>query len=800
MFRNYLTVAFRNFKRNKVFTFLNVIGLALGVTCALLVFMLVNLHLGYDTFHEKVDRTYRVVTQLFFDGEMKTPGTPTPTASSLREEIAQVETVGEFFDMEQIMLTVDDSGEKKKYFYEELEGAYTSPDFFEIFDFNWRSGSPTSMDEPNQIILRQKLATELFGTSDPMGKQIRVNNEFDATVAGVLADEPENSDVWRAAYVSFPTFANANPDHETEWGSVSSSHQLYITLPAGTDPALVDAQLEKLVDKYHVEDAGKAPGGGNAWAHSLQPLSDVHFNGDYGGLVNKSLIWALALVGLFLIGTACINFINLATAQALSRSKEVGIRKVVGGNRRQLFSQFMLETGAIVLLAIVLAVALVNPILPSVNELTRSNMTFNLLNDSYLWVFLLTTFIGVTLFSGTYPALVLAGFKPALAVKGKITTQTLGGFNVRRTLVVAQFAISQLLIISVAVMTMQMDFLRNIDYGFNKDAIVVLSLPENESQKLNTLRNQLEAVQGVQRLSFSRSTASSSSQSWSHFNFENREEYEPWQIMRRPADSEYLETYEIELVAGRNLVESDTVREYLVNEEFVKKIGLGSPAEAIGKSLAIWDSPGPIVGVVKNYHQSPANRAGVAPLAIATRSSSYRAANLKISTADVPKTLASIEKIWTETYPEEFYEYEFFDERIEKFYELESILLTLIRTFCGVAILIGCLGLYGLVTFLVARKLKEIGVRKVLGASVGSILGLFGKEFIRLILIAFVIAAPLGYFAMDTFLSDYENAIELSGGIFLGAILVTMLIAAGTVGWHSWQAARMNPAEVLKSE
>lgn len=800
MFRNYFIVALRNFRRNKVYTLINILGLALGITCAMLVYMLVNLHLSYDTFHEKSDRIYRVTTDLYFEAEMHTPGCPVPMGNVMREEFPQIEAMAEYFDMEEIMITVEELNEKKKYQFDELEGAYVGSTFFDLFDFKWLSGSPSSLDEPNKVALRKKTAELLFEDIDPIGQQIRINNEFDVTVVGVLEDEPENSDYWRAAYVSFPTYVADNEDRMTEWGSVSSSQLLFALLKEETTKKAVDDQLVSLVEKYHKDDAGKAPDGGNAWKHKLQPLSDIHFNGEYGGDVEKPMIYAIALVGLFLILTACINFINLATAQALGRSKEVGIRKVVGGSRNQLFGQFMLETGAIVFISIVLAAALVNPVLPFINDLTDSNLTFNLIKDSHLLVFLVAMLFGVTILSGIYPALVLAGFKPALAVKGKITTQTLGGFNVRRALVVAQFAISQLLIIVVAVMTMQTDFLKKMDLGFNKDAVVSVNLPDGDMQKLKTLRTQLQNVRGVEKISFSWTTASSSNHNWTSFVYDQREEAEQSQILIRPADSHFTDVYEIPLVAGRNLMESDTVREFLVTEEFITKMEIPTPEDALGKMLRVWGKQGVIVGVMKNHYQSPANYQGFAPMAISTYGGRYRNANIKISNADVPGTLAGIEKVWSSSFPDNYYDYQFFDERVEGYYELEEILLSLIRGFCMVAIFIGCLGLYGLVTFLVARRLKEVGVRKVLGASITSILGLFGKEFVRLIIIAFIIAAPLGYFAMDAFLADYENAINLSWGIFIGAILLSTLIAAITVGWHSWKAANSNPSEVLKSE
>jgi len=352
----------------------------------------------------------------------------------------------------------------------------------------------------------------------------------------------------------------------------------------------------------------------------------------------------------------------------------------------------------------------------------------------------------------------------------------------------------------VAVMTLQTDFLKKMDLGFNKDAVVSLSLPDGDVQKLNTLKTRLNNVQGVEKLSFSWTVASSSNHNWTSFTYDQREEPEKSQILVRPADADFIDVYEIPLVAGRNMMPSDTVREFLVTEEFIKKREIPGSEEGLGKMLKVWGKEGTKVGIMKNHYQSPTNYQGFAPMAISTYGNRYRNANLKISNSDVSGTLAGIEKVWKEAFPDNFYEYEFFDERVAGYYEMEEILLKLIRGFCMVAIFIGCLGLYGLVTFLVARRLKEVGVRKVLGATIGNILGLFGKEFVRLILFAFLIAAPLGYFAMDAFLADYENSIQLSWWIFAGAIFISAIIAAITVGWHSWQAATSNPTEVLKTE
>lgn len=801
VFRSYLTLALRNFKRHKSFTIINVIGLALGICCALLIYLLVNLHTSFDQYHRQADNTFRLVTDIYFGDILHTPGVPIPLAEAIKEEIPQVEKITAYSSMSRVMIAVEKNGKKKKYKDDDVAGAFVQPAFFDIFDYTWKQGEPAALEEPNTVAISEKVAEMVFGQQNPVGEQMKIDNEETYTVVGVLERIPENTDFRSNVFCSYSTLEKQPywKENKSNWGSVSSDDQCFATLAKGYSKSDLDQALISFNDKYHEVDKGKRPSGQNAWATIAQPIKDRHFDTNYDGLADYSLIWALTLVGLLMIITASINFINIATAQALTRSKEVGVRKVVGGTKGQLFRQFMMETGVIVFFSVLLACALVKPTLPYLSELVMSDIQFNLLSDQKLWLFLLLTFVVVTLLSGVYPALVLTGFEPAVAVKGRVTSQSLGGFNVRRALVVGQFAISQLLIIGALVMTAQLDFMKKTDLGFNKDAVVVLDVPEQDKVKMQTLKNRLVEIKGVDKLSFSGTTPASGSNNSTNIRFEGRQEDEEWQITTRPADDHFLDVYDIQLIAGRNLNPSDTIREYLLNETAMKKMGINSPDEIIGKSIDVWGYDAPVVGIVKDYFTSSLVQ-DIKPVCIMTHQRQYYSANLKVNTQEIPKTLASIEKIWQEMYPDHFYEYDFLDERLEGFYQMESILLTLIRSFCGIAILIGCLGLYGLVTFIVARRLKEIGVRKVLGASISSILGIFGKEFAVLIGIAFLIAAPLGYFAMSGYLQDYAYAIELGVGTFMAAIVLTGFIAMVTVGWHSFKAAKVNPAEVLKSE
>ncbi|MCK6693681.1 MAG: ABC transporter permease [Thermoanaerobaculia bacterium] len=793
MLRNYLTVAFRNLRRHGSYTAVNVAGLTLGITCGLLIFLLARFHLSTDTYHAKADRIYRIVTDLHFGNRIQTPGVPYPFAKAFRSDFPEVEVVAQTRFLYNSLVSVGSKGtEQRKKFMLEQEMGFFEPEFFDVFDYQWLKGDKNVLREPFTAAITTSMAAKLFGDQNPVGQTIRVDNKQEYKVAGLLADIAPNTEFKREIFLSYASYQSITPKEDLEhWGGVSSNQQCFVVLPPAVKAADIEQNMKPFIKKFH-EDHDK-------WEHHLQPLSDMYFNPDYGGDVPKALLWALVVVGLLLVGTAGINFINLATAQALNRSREVGVRKVVGSSRMQLFTQFLLETGIITLFAVLSSLALAYWLLPAVNDLTHSKIAIEWSNDFTLWAFLLAMLLGVTLFSGAYPALVLAGFKPVQALKGKITTQTLGGYSVRRGLVVAQFVICQILVIAALVITGQMRLLKNASMGFQKEAIVMLPLPQTDKSKAQTLRQQLMQVSGVKNVSFAFDSPAGNTNNTTNCRFDTRQEDELWQIDTRPADEHFLETFGLQLVAGRNLQPSDTVREYLINETALKKLGLSAPDEAIGKSFRVWGIKAPIVGVVRDFH-TRSLREEIGPVVLMSSLDNYMACGVKIDLSQTTRTLAVLEKTWNQIFPDEYYSYEFLDDRIARFYEMESALLGMVQGFCGIAIFIGCLGLYGLISFTAARKKKEIGVRKVLGASTGQILGLFGKEFIRLILLAFLLAAPVGWWAMNNWLEDYPYRIALNAGIFLLAIGLTLLVAALTVSAQSVKAALAQPADSLRTE
>jgi ABC-type antimicrobial peptide transport system permease subunit len=571
--------------------------------------------------------------------------------------------------------------------------------------------------------------------------------------------------------------------------------QCYTLLRPGVTVAQAENAMAPYVKKYR-------PTSKNVHHYKLQPLADVHFSPNYGGPMEKRNLWILSIIGLFLIVTACVNFINLATAQALKRSKEVGVRKVLGGIKGQLFWQFISETAIISAIGIVIAIVLSFLILPFANDFFKSQMVLNLFSDSQLVLFIIALGVVVTFFAGSYPGLILAGFQPVIALKGKLSHQNIGGFNTRRTLIVAQFAISQILIIGMVVIMNQMRYAKQSDPGFDKEAIAMVEVGHDSTRlKAKTLKNEISALPGVEKVSLCYA-APASDEAWNNsIRFDNQPEEVNFRTSIKAADEVYLSTFGLDLVAGRNMFPSDTVREFLVNEAFTRKLNFKSPQEAIGKIIVAngGSMVAPIVGIVKDFHDKSFHE-DINAVAITTYSEDYSYYAVKLNLATARRTLAAIEKAWLQKHPDQLFEYRFLDEKIASFYETEDRMLTLVQLFSFIAIFIGCLGLYGLVSFMAAQKTKEIGIRKVLGSSLPQILWIFGKEFVRLILVAFVIAAPIAWWMMNQWLQDFKFHIEIGVWVFLSAILITLVIATLTVVYQAMKAALMNPIKSLKSE
>ena len=759
MFKNYFTIAWRNIKRHKGYAAINITGLAVGMAACVLLFIVVQYEMSYEKFQPNYNRIYQIVTQDNYpDGIQYTPGVPFPSVDAVRADFPQV-TTGALFASYGSQVTVlgndaaSNSSEKK--FIEESGFFFADPQFFKVFHYNFLVGSPSVLKEPNQTILTQSTAIKYFGDwKNAVGKFLKLDNKAVVKVAGILQDVPANTDFPIRIVTSFET-AKANADtysYTTDWGSTTSNFQLFMLLPQNVSAATINSQLEHFISRHNNVDRTSKR------VNFLQPLSNIHFDNRFGNLgdhvTTKSTLLTLSLIGIFIIVMACINFINLATAQAVNRSKEIGIRKVLGSNRRKLFWQMMGETAMIVFFAMLIAVAISYVCLPFIKHIDSINEPLSIFESQSI-LFLVTTALVVTIFSGFYPSLVISGFSPMTALKNKITSATIGGISLRRGLVVTQFAISQVLIIGTIVAISQMNFIRNADLGFNKNAVFVVGGNWDSVQisRQVALKEQLQKIPGVETVSFS-SDVPSSENNWStNFAFNHKPD-EKFNLYLKFADANYFKTFGLQFAAGNAYEASDTMRDVVVNETLVKKLGLKNANDAIGKQIKLgggrWNN---IVGVVKDF-KTNSLREETKPTLLATRNKYYGNTAVKIQSSNLAQTKDAILKTWNKFNPEFAPNSFFLDDNINDFYKQENQLSLLYKIFAGIAIFISCLGLYGLVSFMAVQRTKEVGVRKVLGASVKNIVFLFSKEFTILIGVAFLVAAPLAWYIMNNWLQQ----------------------------------------------
>ena len=802
MIKNYFKTAFRNLMRNKSFTIINVLGLAVGIAASLLIFLVMRYETSFDNFHAKKDHIYRVGsifnTQ---DGISYGAGVSFPVGPALRIDFPQVKEVGSIFRRGNDLITIEENGQLKKF---QSDVYYAEPEFFNMFDFGWLSGNPKiSLSDPASVVLTKEIAEKYFGNwQTAIGKTIKYKNDNAQVykVTGILKNIPPNTDFPLGVVVSYATLKNTNIGRSFEdWVSTFGRAYTFVVLPADYSPEQFNKDLISFAKKHRPAEYAKD-------AFIAQPLATMHSDDRFGNyndhFFSDSLKTILRLIGLFLILIACVNFVNLATAQAVNRSKEVGVRKVLGSNRSHLALQFLSETCLIVIFALIAAVLISYLVLPLLNDLLRTKMRFDF-TDPTIIIFFISILIGVSFLSGIYPAFVISGFNPINALKNRITARMAGGFSLRRVLVVFQFAIAHVMIIGTLIAMSQMSYFRNATLGFDKAAIINVPIPGDSitKTKMTYLQNELSKNPDIKNVSFSYSSPSADGNWNSDFRFDNATQKTNFSANLKWADANYFETYKIQFVAGGPYQQSDTVREFVVNETLLRKLGITDPKLALGKEIDFWDGRkvGLIVGVIRDFNVYSL-REPMAPVVLSTWKEVYQTINIKVKPGREKAILPFVEKLWNESFPEFVYEYSFLDETIENFYRQETQLSTLYKIFAAIAIFISCLGLYGLVSFMASQRTKEVGIRKVLGASAGNIVFLLSKEFSLLIIIAFAIAVPAAYYIMNKWLQNYTYRVEIGVALFMIAIIGSMIIAWITVGHRAVQAALANPVKSLRTE
>ena len=784
-----------------------------------MIFIIIQFQTSYDTFHSKKDRIYRVLTESHHAGAATTTygkNVPFPMPAGLKTAFPQLEQVAPIYASHNDELQVlDDNGTPVKNFKEQSGVFYTSPSFFNMFNFPLLAGSYESLKDPDNVLLTKEIAETYFGDwKTAIGKTIKIRGyysmgaglfQFPATplkVSGILATIPANTDFQLKLVVAYGTDFTGDKEYgfqQPQWNQSAPDFGCYVLLPPNMSANNFNQQLSAYTRKVQPADSKDS--------YIIQPLNAVHYDAAAGNYSNKTishqLLNVLWLIAAFILLIACVNFINLSTAQAVNRAKEVGVRKVLGSNRSQLRIQFIVETFLIVTIAVILAAVITILALPYVNQLLELSLSFNILTNPAVILFLLVVTIVVTVLAGFYPSIVLSRFNPVNALKSKLAGNATKGISLRRGLVVFQFVIAQALIIGTLIIVQQMNYFMDQPLGFDKEAIVnVPYRPDSTGGKLTDYLKQQLLSNGVQAVSFSsNSPMEDDNNMFTTFKFDHAIKDADFQAITKFADNDYVPTYKLQLVAGKNLKPSGWTQEFLVNESFVKSLGLKKPEDIIGKEVSIMNGliKCPVVGVLKDFNDRSL-RQDLAPLLIATNSTMYRQASIKLSTANIASSMQSIKKIWEKAFPNYVYEYRFLDDKIESFYKQENQLSNLYKIFAVIAIFLSCLGLYGLASFMAVQRIKEVGIRKVLGASVSGVVYLFSKEFIILITIAFIIASPLAWYFMNQWLQDYVYRINVSWWIFIVGGISAIVIALITVSFKAIKAALANPVKSLRSE
>ena len=827
MIRNYfpaghnVKIAFRSLIRNRNYTVINITGLAVGIAVCIIIFIIIQYQTSFDNFHTNKNRVYRVLTEYHpSDATNISYGkdVPFPMPAALKTAFPQIEQVAPVFaSHDDKLLIPDDNGTVVKQFKENKGVFFTSPSFFSMFDFPLLAGSYVSLKEPNNVLLTKEIAEKYFPEAavdgdwqKVIGKIIKIevggyifeHGTEILKVSGILAPIPANTDFQLKLVVAYGTgFTESLMATSTDWEDrTNTGFGCYVMLPPDIAVSNFNQQLSAYAKKVQSPD--------NKDRHIIQPLTAVHYDTQTGNYSNKAisreLLNVLWLIAAFILLIACVNFINLSTAQAVNRAKEVGVRKVLGSNKAQLQIQFIMETFLLVTTAVILAAIATALVLPSVNQLLELSLSFNVLNNPTIILFLLAVTIVVTALAGFYPSVVLSRFNPINALKSKLTSNTLKGISLRRGLVVFQFIIAQALIIGTLIIIKQMDYFMDQPLGFDKDAIVNVPFRVDSLwfTRADYLKQQLLSVNGVQAVSFSSNTpVENADDVWSTFKFDHATKEAPFKAITKFADDTYVPAYKLQLVAGRNLQPSSMTREFLVNESLVKSLGFKNPEEILNKEISIWGDriKCPVVGVLKDFNNR-SFRNDLAPLLVTTNVTMYSVAGIKLETKNISSTLQSVKTIWEQTFPNFVYEYRFLDEKIAGFYQQENQLSQLYKIFAAIAIFLSCLGLYGLASFMAAQRLKEVGIRKVLGATAANIVYLFSKEFVVLIAIAFVIATPLAWYYMHQWLQDYVYRIHISWWLFAAGGCAAIIIALATISFQAIKAALANPVKSLRTE
>jgi len=793
-------------------------GLSIGITASLVIFMIVYYEFSFEKFQKDGDRIYRVVLDAKFNGtEGHSTGVPTPLSNAMRNEITGVEISVPVmhFPGDAKVVVVQSTDDAKEIVIRKQNGIiFTNSDYFDLLGYRWVAGSKKAMLDPFNVVITTSRAKQYFAEkpfSEILGASITYNKDLTAKVAGIVEDLNENTVFNSNEFISYSTIAKTRLSENfmmNVWNDWMANSQLYVKLARGATVAKTEAQLVGLNKKYNPNANRDAA---NSLTFKLQPLDDLHFNRNYPGMGqrvgHKPTLYGLLAIGGFLLLLGCINFINLTTAQASKRAREIGIRKTMGGIRKQLIFQFLTETFIVTVVASFLAVLLIPLLLKMFTDFIPEGLEFSFFNQPGILLFFLALIVTVTILSGLYPALVLSGFKPVLVLKNQMVSGTSQSRNtwLRKTLTVSQFLIAQFFVIATLMVSKQINYSLTADMGFDKEAVFNFDAPR-DTVATHSIRliEGIRALPGVEVASTGFLAPADAGVAFTHVTaIINDKEVTPQvNVQLRWGNPEFIDVYKMKIAAGRNVRKSDTLNEFLINETFARSLGFKVPADALNHFL-VWNKKQvPIVGILKDFHDLSMHGSISAVVFAGQKGETYHI-RLKSSgnnSATWNATIAAINKEYKNLYPDEEFSYAFLDDTIAKFYEREQNTARLLTWATGLAIFISCLGLAGLVIYTTNNRRKEIGIRKVLGASVQGIVSILSKDFLSLVLIAFVIAVPLAWWALSAWLNNFVYRTTMSWWVFAAAGIGMFVIAFVTVGLQTLKAAMSNPVDSLRTE
>jgi putative ABC transport system permease protein len=793
MLKNYFKIAFRNLWRHRVFSLINILGLTVGMTACFLIFLYVRFELSYDKFHSKGDRIYRIICDIKTPTETMKPGGPSWAVGP--------HLMGSFPEVEASVRTTDDEllVRKGNVKFQEKNSLWADSSFFEMFDFKMIKGNPhTALNEPLSIVFSESAVKKYFGNTDPVGQTVLLTGDgFTAKITGVMKDIPENSMIKADMIVSMNTLTRKlNPGLNDQWGNYGN--RTYVLLKPGTNAAFFQKQIPAFLEKMNGTEMKQL----NMYPTlMLEKFPDAYLHSERNDSNSGSIknVYIFSIVAVFILLIACFNFVNLTTARSAERAKEVGIRKVVGAGRQQLTWQFIGESVLICFIAFLLTLGVAALLLPSFNLLAGKTLANSIFDNMRFIGLLFLASIGIGLLAGLYPALVLSSFKPVTVLKGRFTTGN-RGILLRKGLVISQFTISIALIISTIIVFLQMRFMRSQDLGFSKDQEIVIN--SNGDPARDAFIHAVQGLPNVKSVSMSSSVPGGGNMG-AYSKIQNvKGDMQIANLDLYFVDFDYLKQFEMKMVAGRMFSRdfmTDTTKAMILNESAAKMFGYRHPQDAVGRDFNQWGREGKIIGVVKDFHfKSLQNE--IKPLSMRIEPNGCSLVSVKVSSDKLPATISAIENKWNTLIPARPFSYFFLDEHFEEQYRSEQRFGKLFLNFSILAIIISCLGLLGLASYSTMQRTREIGIRKVLGATVSNIVNLLSKDFLKLVIIAIVIASPIAWFAMHKWLQDFAYRIPISWWVFAVAAVAAALIAVLTVSFQAIKAAVSNPVISLRSE